>query len=97
MRLHGFKRRQRQHGLAMVEFTLVLPVLLLLFFGALECCNMAFLNQTLSVASYEGARHAIQYNSTNESSLFTGVSIFTRLSTMPSRRSRWRQAFCMRG
>src|SRR5678810_507524 len=30
--------------------------------------------------------------STNESSLFTGVSIFTRLSTIPSRRSRWRQA-----
>lgn len=57
----------RRRGVAAVELALCLPVLLLLFFGALECCNMAFLNQTLSVASYEGARHAIQYNSTNQS------------------------------
>ncbi len=35
--------------------------------------------------------------STYDAVLATGVSILTRLSTMPSRRSRCRHAFCMRG
>jgi Flp pilus assembly protein TadG len=62
------KTAQRR-GAAAVELALCLPVLLLLFFGALECCNMAFLNQTLSVAGYEGVRHAIQFNATNQTAM----------------------------
>lgn len=78
-RRFGLKAASRQ-GAAAVELALCLPVLLLLFFGALECCNMAFLNQTLSVASYEGARHAIQYNATNQSTMQHSEVILTSRS-----------------
>lgn len=66
-----------RRGAAAAELALCLPVLLLLFFGSIECCNMAFLNQTLSVASYEGVRHAIQYNSTNDKALEHSNQILT--------------------
>ena len=56
MRLHGFKSRQRQHGLAMVEFTLVLPVLLLLMLAFGEFGRMLYQYNILLQASRDADR-----------------------------------------
>ena len=56
MRLHGFKSRQRQQGLAMVEFTLVLPVLLLLMLAFGEFGRMLYQYNLLLQASRDADR-----------------------------------------
>ncbi|MGF6089371.1 TadE/TadG family type IV pilus assembly protein [Pseudomonas sp. 18173] len=56
MRLHGFKSRQRQQGLAMVEFTLVLPVLLLLLLAFGEFGRMLYQYNLLLQASRDADR-----------------------------------------
>jgi Flp pilus assembly protein TadG len=56
MRLHGFKSRQRQQGLAMVEFTLVLPVLLLLMLAFGEFGRMLYQYNVLLQASRDADR-----------------------------------------
>jgi Flp pilus assembly protein TadG len=56
MRLHGFKHRQRQQGLAMVEFTLVLPVLLLLLLAFGEFGRMLYQYNVLLQASRDADR-----------------------------------------
>lgn len=56
MRLHGFKQRQRQRGLAMVEFTLVLPVLLLLMLAFGEFGRMLYQYNILLQASRDADR-----------------------------------------
>ncbi|MCA9062588.1 MAG: pilus assembly protein [Planctomycetaceae bacterium] len=49
----------RRSGAALVEFSLVLPVLLFILVGCIESCSMIYLKQTLHIASYEGARVAL--------------------------------------
>ncbi|MBV7545227.1 pilus assembly protein [Pseudomonas sp. PDM26] len=56
MRLHGFKHRQRQQGLAIVEFTLVLPVLLLLLLAFGEFGRMLYQYNLLLQASRDADR-----------------------------------------
>ena len=56
MRLHGFKSRQRQQGLAMVEFTLVLPVLLLMMLAFGEFGRMLYQYNVLLQASRDADR-----------------------------------------
>lgn len=56
MRLHVFKSRQRQQGLAMVEFTLVLPVLLLLLLAFGEFGRMLYQYNVLLQASRDADR-----------------------------------------
>ncbi|RAI71748.1 pilus assembly protein [Pseudomonas fluorescens] len=56
MRLHGFKHPQRQQGLAMVEFTLVLPVLLLLLLAFGEFGRMLYQYNLLLQASRDADR-----------------------------------------
>ena len=56
MRLHGFKHPQRQQGMAMVEFTLVLPVLLLLLLGFGEFGRMLYQYNVLLQASRDADR-----------------------------------------
>jgi Flp pilus assembly protein TadG len=41
---------------AVVEFAVMLPVMILLVFGAIEMANGIFLKQAISVSAYEGAR-----------------------------------------
>jgi Flp pilus assembly protein TadG len=55
-RLHRCRHRC---GATAVEFAMVLPVILLLFFGALEMNNLNFIKQTAANAAYEGARAAM--------------------------------------
>ena len=56
MRLHGFKHSKRQQGLAMVEFTLVLPVLLLLLLAFGEFGRMLYQYNVLLQASRDADR-----------------------------------------
>ncbi|HEY8056193.1 MAG TPA: TadE family protein [Terriglobales bacterium] len=49
---------RRQRGQALVEAALVLPMLALLVFGALELGRMAFLVQSLHNAARDGARYS---------------------------------------
>jgi hypothetical protein len=48
----------RQHGQALLEFALVLPLFLLGFFGLIDGARLVYLNSTLSQAAREGARTA---------------------------------------
>lgn len=56
MRLHTFKQSQRQQGLAMVEFTLVLPLLLLLLLAFGEFGRMLYQYNMLLQASRDADR-----------------------------------------
>jgi Flp pilus assembly protein TadG len=56
MRFHGFKHPQRQQGLAIVEFTLVLPVLLLLLLAFGEFGRMLYQYNLLLQASRDAGR-----------------------------------------
>ena len=56
MRLHGSKHRQRQQGLALVEFTLVLPLLLLLLLAFGEFGRMLYQYNVLLQASRDADR-----------------------------------------
>lgn len=49
---------QNNRGQAMVEFALVLPVLLLIFGGIIECGRLFNENLTVTAAAREGARAA---------------------------------------
>ena len=53
-----------RRGAHTVEFALVLPVILLLFFGGIEFARMSILRHVVDNASYEAARHVIVPGST---------------------------------
>ncbi len=46
-------------GAVLVEFSIVLPVALLLFLGFLEMSRVLLLQHSIDTAAYEGARHAM--------------------------------------
>jgi hypothetical protein len=52
--------RSKRRASAIAEAAFVLPVIILIAFGALETCSAIFTLQSVSVASYEGARVATQ-------------------------------------
>lgn len=52
--------RSGRQGAAVVELAICLPAIVLLVMGALECCTMIFLRQSLHVTAYEGVRLAIR-------------------------------------
>jgi len=52
--------RSSRRGVAATEFAVCLPVIVLLVLGLIECCTMIFLKQSLTVASYEGIRTALE-------------------------------------
>jgi len=49
----------KQHGTAMVEFAILLPLLLLLVFGMTEFGRMLYTKSTLTHAAREGVRRAV--------------------------------------
>ncbi|TWU22690.1 TadE/TadG family type IV pilus assembly protein [Bythopirellula polymerisocia] len=59
----GFPQSHR--GVAATELALVLPLFVMLVMASIEACNMVFLNHSLSIASYEAVRVAINFDSTN--------------------------------
>ena len=52
------RRRGRSPGQTLVEFALVLPVFLLLFFGVIDGGRAVYMNSVVSQAAREGARVA---------------------------------------
>jgi len=53
---------RRRRGVAVTEFAVCLPVIMLIIFAMIESCTMIFLKQSLTVASYEGMRTALIEN-----------------------------------
>ncbi len=51
--------RNQRSGATSVEFATVLPVILLMFLGAVEMTNLNFIKHTAANAAYEGARAAM--------------------------------------
>ncbi len=60
-RLHRCWSRtnERRQGAAVAELAVVLPLLMLILLGTIEICSLIFLQQTLRVCAYEGARVAL--------------------------------------
>jgi len=56
----------KPRGSATVETVVCLPLLVLIVFGTVECCDLMFLRQGLLQAAYEGARVAIVPNAKSE-------------------------------
>lgn len=50
-------------GAAVAELAICLPAIVLLVMGAIECCTMIFVKQSLHVTAYEGVRVAIKRDS----------------------------------
>lgn len=63
-----FRRQQRSPrlGVAVVELAVCLPILTLIVLATIESCAMIFLQQSLSIAAYEGARIALVPTSEQE-------------------------------
>jgi hypothetical protein len=57
--------RQKRRAAAAAELALCLPLIVFLLLASLEACSMIYLDHGLSVASYEGVRMAINYDSDN--------------------------------
>lgn len=52
--------RIKRRGSVVVEMAFCLPLIVLLILGTIESCSMIFLKQSLTIASYEGARRALE-------------------------------------
>lgn len=52
--------KRDRHGVAVAEFAVCLPVVILIVLAMIECCTMIFLKQSLTVAAYEGVRTALE-------------------------------------
>ncbi|RON11289.1 pilus assembly protein TadG [Pseudomonas brassicacearum] len=78
MRLHALKQPQGQRGMAMVEFTIVLPLMLLLLLALGEFGRMLFQYNTLLQASRDAGRYVASqaWNST------LGYAVVTSGSTL---------------
>jgi TadE-like protein len=58
------KKAELRSGIAVTELAVCLPVLVLITLATIESCTMIFVQQSLSIAAYEGARTAILPNAT---------------------------------
>ncbi len=51
--------RRPRDGVAATELAVCMPVIVLVVLATIESCAMIFLQQSLSIAAYEGARVAL--------------------------------------
>jgi Flp pilus assembly protein TadG len=61
-------RRRRialRRAAAAAEMAICLPLMVMLVLGSIETCSMIYLRHSLTIASYEGARVAIDFDGTN--------------------------------
>ncbi len=54
-----YRSGHTQHGTAIAEFAVCLPIIILIVFATLEATEMIFLKQSLTICAYEGARAAL--------------------------------------
>lgn len=59
------RKKSRRGGTAIAELAICLPAIVVLVMGAIECCTMIFVKQSLHVAAYEAVRIAIKDEGTN--------------------------------
>lgn len=59
------RRSASRRAAAAAELALCLPLIVFLLLASLEACSMIFLDHSLTIASYEGVRMGINYDSTN--------------------------------
>lgn len=50
--------RRSRKGIAVVEFAVCLPILLIVVFGSVEACNAIYLKQAATASAYEAVRVA---------------------------------------
>jgi hypothetical protein len=62
--LHSSGRSLRRAAAA-AELAICLPLIISLALASIEACSMIFLDHSLTIASYEGVRVAINYDATN--------------------------------
>jgi len=67
-----------RRGVAVTEFAVCLPVIVLLVLGMIECCTMIFLKQSLTIASYEGVRTALEERAVSADVRRTSQQILTQ-------------------
>ena len=65
----GRRRTMPRRAAAAAELAICLPLLVMLLLASLEACSMIFLDHSLTIASYEGVRVAINYDGTNSAVL----------------------------
>ena len=54
-----WRRSSKRKGVALAEFALILPVFILIVLASIEACSMIFLQQSVEIIAYEGARVAL--------------------------------------
>jgi Flp pilus assembly protein TadG len=71
-----------QRGSAAIEFALLAPMMLTLFFGSFEVTNLLMLNLKLTAATEDAANLLAQTRSTNNNVTTTDLSNFATAATM---------------
>lgn len=71
------ERRDDDHGQALVEFALVLPVTVLLIVGLFDASRAVWLTTTLAHATREATRYAIVHGSQSASPVGPGSATYT--------------------
>ncbi len=69
------KTKKKRRGTATAELAVCLPAIVLIVFASIECCNMIFLKQALTVATYESARVMIRPKDSQSLALSTAQSL----------------------
>lgn len=65
----GRPQYSTRRAAAAAEMAVCLPLIVLLLLASIEACSMIFLDHSLTIASYEGVRAAINFDGTNDAVL----------------------------
>jgi len=69
------KNNRRRKGVATVEFAVILPIMVLILMGTIECTSMIFLQQSLEIVCYETVRTASRPTSLSADATARGQEI----------------------
>jgi Flp pilus assembly protein TadG len=70
-------RRSVRRGIAATECAIILPTIILITFGTVQLCKAMLLKETATVAAYEAARVAIQYEGTSTAATNRAMQIIS--------------------
>jgi Flp pilus assembly protein TadG len=76
--LHPCRRASVRRGAAAAELAICLPLIVSLLLASIEACSMIFLDHSLTIASYEGVRVAINYDGTTSTATARCNQIITQ-------------------
>jgi TadE-like protein len=74
---HHRNRFAARRAAAAAELAICLPLIVFLLLASLEACSMIFLDHSLTIASYEGVRVAINYDGNNPNTITRCNQILT--------------------